>query len=521
MAEFLPLLRSTADLQQWLRIHAASGLHLVPTMGALHHGHQALIASARSAAGSSSRPVLVSVFVNPLQFGPAEDFDRYPRQLQADAALAHHAGASALWAPDPAAIYPRGVAGVTQLEPAPELVRELCGPRRPGHFAGVCTVVARLLALAKPSHLHLGEKDWQQLQVLRRLVADLGLPLQVIPFPSQREHDGLPSSSRNAYLSAAERQQAAALPLALSQAAALLRRGERAASALVAAAQAVLEDHQLQVEYLQLVDPQQLQPLGSVQGLALLAAAVRCGTARLIDHRVLMTRLPILAIDGPAGAGKSTVTRRVAAALGLTFLDTGAMYRAVTWLVQQRGLQAEASPALDQQLAELDLRFEPNPEGEQRVLVNGEDVTAVIRTATVTAGVSAVAAVPAVRQALTTQQQRMGQSGGLVAEGRDIGTAVFPDAELKVFLTATVAERARRRAADLQQRGLPVPDLAQLEQEIAERDHQDSSRKVAPLRQADDAVELLSDGLSIDQVVERILELFRERVPLEALNADA
>ena len=137
---------------------------------------------------------------------------------------------------------------------------------------------------------------------------------------------------------------------------------------------ALLQDHQLEVEYLQLVDPHRLQPLDSVPGVALVAASVHCGNARLIDHRLLMTRLPILAIDGPAGAGKSTVTRQVAAALGLTFLDTGAMYRAVTWLLQQRQLPPNSGEALDQLLADLDLRFVPAAEGEQRVLVNGEEV---------------------------------------------------------------------------------------------------------------------------------------------------
>jgi pantoate ligase/cytidylate kinase len=134
----------------------------------------------------------------------------------------------------------------------------------------------------------------------------------------------------------------------------------------------------------------------------------------------------------------------------------------------------------------------------------------------VTAQVSLVAAHGCVREALTRQQQAMGERGGLVAEGRDIGTAVFPDAELKVFLTATVAERARRRALDLQQRGFSVPPLMELEAQIAERDHLDSSREVAPLRQADDAVELVTDGLAIESVIQVLVECFRERVPEEA-----
>lgn len=193
-----------------------------------------------------------------------------------------------------------------------------------------------------------------------------------------------------------------------------------------------------------------------------------------------MTNSAIIAIDGPAGAGKSTVTRQVAKRLGLVYLDTGAMYRAVTWLLQSLNLPAQESKALEQALSALELRLEAQPQGDQLVWVNGKNVTEQIRTAEITAGVSAVAALPSVRDALTAQQRRLGASGGLVAEGRDIGTAVFPNAELKVYLTATVAERARRRSADLIQRGLPLPGLKQLEQEINTRDQLDSTRAVAP-----------------------------------------
>ena len=144
--------------------------------------------------------------------------------------------------------------------------------------------------------------------------------------------------------------------------------------------------------------------------------------------------------------------------------------------------------------------------------VNGKNVTEQIRTAEITAGVSAVAALPSVRNALTAQQRRLGASGGLVAEGRDIGTAVFPNAELKVYLTATVAERARRRSADLIQRGLPLPDLQQLEQEINTRDQLDSTRAVAPLCKAADALELVSDGMSIEQVVQQIVSWYEAKL---------
>ena len=225
-----------------------------------------------------------------------------------------------------------------------------------------------------------------------------------------------------------------------------------------------------------------------------------------------MTNSAIIAIDGPAGAGKSTVTRQVAMRLGLVYLDTGAMYRAVTWLLQSLNLPVQESKALQQALSDLELRLEAQPQGDQLVWVNGKNVTEQIRTAEITAGVSAVAALPSVRNALTAQQRRLGASGGLVAEGRDIGTAVFPNAELKVYLTATVAERARRRSADLIQRGLPLPDLQQLEQEINTRDQLDSTRAVAPLCKAADALELVSDGMSIEQVVQQIVSWYEAKL---------
>jgi pantoate ligase/cytidylate kinase len=229
-----------------------------------------------------------------------------------------------------------------------------------------------------------------------------------------------------------------------------------------------------------------------------------------------MSRPPIVAIDGPAGAGKSTVTRAFARHMGLVYLDTGAMYRAVTWWVQRQGADPGDAAAVAPRLEGLDLRLEAGPDGEQRVWVNGHDVTDAIRSPEVTAAVSAVAAHACVREALTRQQQGLGQRGGLVAEGRDIGTAVFPDAECKVFLTATVGERARRRARDLAERGFPVPPLGELEAQIAERDRLDSTRAVAPLLQAEDAAELVTDGMAIEAVIEALVALFRERVPEEA-----
>jgi pantoate ligase/cytidylate kinase len=514
----MQVLRTASELNRWRRQDATRPLHFVPTMGALHQGHQQLLRRAAQQREGLRPRVLLSVFVNPLQFGPAEDFERYPRDLVRDGELAAAAGADALFAPDSALIYPHGDQDTTRIQVPASLQRELCGRSRPGHFDGVATVVCRLLALVRPDRLLLGEKDWQQLVILRRVIADLGLPLQVQGCPTVRESDGVPCSSRNRYLSAAERLRAAALPEALTAARleALQQPEGAEAAALIAGIRSRLEAADLGVDYVQLVRAHSLEALPRARGHCLLAAAVHCGSGRLIDHVLLMSRPPIVAIDGPAGAGKSTVTRAFARRLGLVYLDTGAMYRALTWWVQHQGGDPADAAAMEPLLQGLDLRLSSSSGELQRVQINGHDVTEAIRSPEVTALVSTVAAHGCVREALTRQQQAMGARGGLVAEGRDIGTVVFPDADCKVFLTATVAERARRRAEDLSQRGFPVPPLPELEASIAERDHLDSTREVAPLLQAGDAVELVTDGMAIEAVIEALVDLFRQRVPEEA-----
>jgi pantoate ligase/cytidylate kinase len=227
----------------------------------------------------------------------------------------------------------------------------------------------------------------------------------------------------------------------------------------------------------------------------------------------ITARQPIIAIDGPAGAGKSTVTKQVAQKLGLLFLDTGAMYRAVTWAVLQAGIAPEEQSQVAALLPDLRLTLRPPtaPDQPTQVFVNDHEVTAAIRTAEVTGLVSVIAAQAAVRETLVAQQQLIGQQGGVVMEGRDIGTKVFPDAEVKIFLTATVAERARRRQADLAQQGQPVPDLAELEASIAQRDDMDSNRAVSPLCQAADAILLVTDGMTIPEVVDAIVELYHSQ----------
>jgi len=517
------ILRTAAELNDWRREVSGHPLHFVPTMGALHPGHLQLLHTARtvSSPAAPAPRLLLSIFVNPLQFGADEDFDRYPRDHDGDAALAASQGVDALFLPTAAVLFPHGEGDLTRVLPPAPLIGALCGLRRPGHFEGVATVVARLLALIRPDRLFLGEKDWQQLVILRRVAADLGLPVQIHSCRTVRRADGQAWSSRLVYLRGDEPRQAAALPRALAEMVELHRRGEGRRAALLEGLRLRLEGAGLAVDYVDLVGAHNLQPLERVEGIALLAVAVRCGATRLIDHAFLMNRSPIVAIDGPAGAGKSTVTRALARRLGLLYLDTGAMYRGVTWWVQRHGADPADGAAVEPLLEGLDLRLEGADGGEQRVWVNGHDVSEAIRGAEVTAAVSLVAAHPCVREALTRQQRQMGHRGGLVAEGRDVGTAVFPDAECKVYLTASVAERARRRALDLRQRGLPEPSLAELEQQIAERDQRDASRAVAPLRRAEDAEELVTDGMDVDAVIEALVTLFRRRVPEDAWPAGA
>ena len=483
-------------------------------MGGLHQGHARLI-SAAVRAESSTGSVLVSTYINPLQFGVDEDFDRYPRTFEEDCALTDQAGASALWCPDERQVYPHGSGEGWRLQAPASLTAHLCGPWRSGHFDGVVTVVMRLLGLVRPSQLWLGEKDWQQLTILRHLVKDFGLSVKVRGCPTVRESDGLAASSRNRYLSDAERTVASAFSSALSSAARDLSQGSVDEASRHAALHQQLRRAGLEVEYVETVDPVTLQPAPPGRSIRLLAAAVRCGATRLIDHVFIMTRSPIVAIDGPAGAGKSTVTRAFAERMGLLYLDTGAMYRAVTWWVQKNGADPSSASAVEALLDGLEVDLSPLRDGVQNVRVNGRDITEAIRDPEVTGSVSLVAAHPCVRALLTQQQQRLGVRGGLVAEGRDIGTAVFPDADVKVFLTATPEERARRRAKDLEARGHAVPELSELEAQIVERDRLDSTREVAPLVQADDATELITDGMSIEAVIDALEDLFRFRVAEE------
>jgi pantoate ligase / CMP/dCMP kinase len=488
---------------------------LVPTMGALHTGHLSLIHRARQ----DNHLVVVSIFVNPLQFGPSEDFQKYPRTLLQDQQQCEQAGVDVIFAPTATELYgtvPPVSEALTQVLPPATAIARLCGRFRPGHFEGVATVVAKLLNLVQPNRAYFGQKDAQQLAILQRMVADLNIPVEIVGCPIVREASGLALSSRNQYLTEEERSQATVLYRSLQKAEHLFRAGNLESDALLAAVQAELAtEPAVKLQYVELVDPSTLAPLERVEESGLLAIAAHLGSTRLIDNIVLRNRQPILAIDGPAGVGKSTVVRQVAQALGLLYLDTGAMYRAVTWLVLQSGIALDDQPAIAELVSQCQLELENQIKSlpsTPRVWVNGQDVTQEIRSAEVTAHVSTIAAQPAVRKSLVKQQQQYGRKGGIVMDGRDIGTYVFPDAELKIFLTASVQERARRRQLDLKNQGQPEVSLEELERTIYERDHKDSTRSIAPLRKAEDAIEIQTDELTIDEVVAKIVNLYHQKL---------
>jgi len=267
---------------------AATGtVGLVPTMGFLHEGHLSLVRKARADCDT----VTVSIFVNPTQFGSGEDLDRYPRDEERDLALLRDEGADLVFMPSPEEVYPPGFDDWVEVRGP--IAERLEGEHRPGHFRGVTTVVARLFRIVRPDRAYFGEKDAQQLRVIRRMTRDLGLPVDVVGLPIVREPDGLAMSSRNAYLSLEDRARALALSRSLAAAEQSVNEGERDASRIRAAARRTLDAAGVGVDYVSVADEETLAELETIDRPALLLLAARVGATRLIDNTLL--RLPRIA----------------------------------------------------------------------------------------------------------------------------------------------------------------------------------------------------------------------------------
>jgi pantoate--beta-alanine ligase len=280
----MEILRTVAELRHWSRTNRSRGneVGLVPTMGALHAGHASLIRAAAASCGA----VAVSIFVNPTQFGPNEDFARYPRTFDADCALAESQGADVVFAPSVEELYPTVAATFVEVE---GLSDRLDGASRPGHFRGVSTVVAKLLIAAEPDRAFFGQKDAAQVAVLRRMVADLRLASEMVVCPIVRESDGLALSSRNIYLSSAERAQALVLSHAIRKSETLVAEGERRASVLIKAAHDLFATvPEVRVDYIALVDWATLLPVDVAAPGSLFAVAAYVGATRLIDNAILV-----------------------------------------------------------------------------------------------------------------------------------------------------------------------------------------------------------------------------------------
>jgi pantoate--beta-alanine ligase len=272
-----------AEMRRWTQKARAVGksIGFVPTMGALHVGHVSLI---RAAAGQCDT-VVVSIFVNPTQFGPGEDFEKYPRPIEKDLAICREQGVDAVFAPSPAEMYPRENLTWVTVE---KISEPLCGRFRPGHFRGVATVCTKLFNIVGADKAFFGQKDAQQVAVIQRMVTDLNMPLEIVVCPTVREPDGLAVSSRNQYLSPQERKEATVIHRALQTSAELIRAGEKDVARITDQISGVLRQvPALRMEYVSIVDAESLEALTQVRGKILVAVAGRLGSTRLIDNIVV------------------------------------------------------------------------------------------------------------------------------------------------------------------------------------------------------------------------------------------
>ena len=282
----MEVIESISEMKNLVKEWKRQGLSIgfVPTMGYLHEGHLALVRRAKEL----SDRVVVSIFVNPIQFAPGEDYQRYPRDLERDKALLEKEGVDALFSPRVEEMYPPGFQTYVEVK---ELSSGLCGRYRPGHFVGVATVVLKLFNIVQPDIAVFGEKDYQQLKVIQRMVQDLNLDVKIIPHPTVREEDGLAMSSRNTYLSPEERKSAIALYKALNLAEELVNQGERRVATLKVKLKEFIESFPYtKVQYIEFVHPETLKEIERVDEPTLLALAVFVGEARLIDNKIIVPK---------------------------------------------------------------------------------------------------------------------------------------------------------------------------------------------------------------------------------------
>ncbi len=271
------------DIRQASRAARRDGnrIGLVPTMGALHEGHLSLVRTAKS----KCDVVVVSIFVNPTQFGPNEDFSKYPRTFDSDCALLEKEGVDLVFAPSVEEMYPRGTVTYVTVEGISD---RLCGRSRPGHFRGVTTVVSKLFHIVEPDMAFFGQKDAAQVAIIKRMVCDLNMPVEIVVCPIVREPDGLAMSSRNAYLAPEQRKSALVLSRALRRVQQVFEQGERNPAKLIEVGKAVVaEEPAVRLDYLEVVDPETLEGIDAISSKSLVAVAAFVGTTRLIDNSVL------------------------------------------------------------------------------------------------------------------------------------------------------------------------------------------------------------------------------------------
>ena len=501
------IIKTNEELSKWR--NGVKNINFIPTMGNLHDGHTKLISTAKN---ENSNVNLLSIFINPLQFDKKSDLENYPKSIDKDIKIAFLNGADAIFIPSTEDIYPPNKKNIEFIKASEELSSALCGLGRIGHFDGVCTVVNRLLFLVKPKNLYLGEKDWQQLLIIKNLVFEKKLNITIKSIPTQRDFDGIPLSSRNVHLSNEERKLIKFFSNELFLAEKIFKK-EKKIDLKLLTQKLLLE--KISIEYLEHLHPYTLKNATIADNISILAGAIKCGKTRLIDHVFLMKRNPIIAIDGPAGSGKSTVTKLIAEKLNLLYLDTGAMYRALSWFLIKEEIDYKKEKNWNKILSKISIVFKSNDDLNQDIFINNYCVTEEIRSQEISSIVSKISAIREIRTFLVKEQRNIGKSGGLIAEGRDIGTTVFPDAELKIFLTATIDERAKRRNSDEMSKDSKEIDLTKLKELIKQRDFEDSTREISPLIKANDAIEIITDGYSINEVVEKIIDLYNAKIPKE------